>query len=100
MKTLVNTTTGTSLYNFEDNVDIIMYADRVVVGTPVDIEILDCNFNNTAIVENVSPPEDWIGGKYLINGEGQFILNPDYTVYTPPPLPEHPPGTPPPVIPV
>lgn len=70
MKTLVRKSDGTSLYLFDDSVSIDLLPALVIVGQPADFTIGDLNDDTARLIENVTPPADWVGGKYrLINGQ-------------------------------
>jgi hypothetical protein len=74
MKTL--TKDFVSLYIFDEFMTIYMTNTNVIVGNPQRFIINDCNSTNSVIYDNVYPPENWIGGKYLFNGnEWELNLN-------------------------
>ena len=78
MKTIIENSTNQSKYIFEDNIAITQ--DLYKTTTP-DFIIGDLNFDNSTLVENVTPPTDWVGCKYLfVNNE--WVLNPDYIEVT------------------
>ena len=65
-----------SLYLFEDSEVLTVSSNNVIVGEPPKLIIADCNSANAVIHENVTPPEDWTGCKYLyIDG----VWSPDPT---------------------
>lgn len=61
MKTLIETATGLSKYIFADDATIMLEADRTV--TP-DFIIGDLHAGNAALIEGITPPADWAGGRY------------------------------------
>lgn len=74
MKTIVEIATQQSKYLLSD--------DAVVLVTSVQIDIPnavvgDLNSTNAVVYENVTPPEDWIGCKYLFDGT-DWTLNPNW----------------------
>lgn len=48
-----------------DDTPVVMGNTTIEVGAPLEFIIGDCSVNDTVLHENVTPPEDWIGGKYL-----------------------------------
>lgn len=76
MKTLVKD--GKSIYLFEQIERVEINSENIVVGGPVFAVITDCNSSDTTLYENVTPPEDWVGHKYLFDGS-TWTLNPDWT---------------------
>lgn len=75
MKTL--TKNSVSVYVFEDNEHINMTDKNIAVGNPLKFIIGDCNNGDTLLHENVTPPEDWSGNKYLFDGSA-WTPNPDW----------------------
>jgi len=78
MKTLVKNSDNLSLYVFDDNEALDIHADKIVVGDPERMIIGDCNSGNVTLYDNVTPPSDWTGGKYLFDG-ASWTANPGYT---------------------
>ena len=78
MKTIVSLGTNTSLYIFEDNEVVDMQADRTAVGDPLAFYIGDCKTSNAALIENVTPPEDWAVGKYTYTASGGWEVDPNW----------------------
>lgn len=76
MKTIIDNATKQSIYVFQDFEIIKASPNFTLVGSPVFLTITDCNSENTTIIENVTPPDDWVGRKYLY--DGAWELNPDY----------------------
>lgn len=74
MKTIIENATNQSKYIFEDNVELILAETRIT--TPSFI-IGDLNSNNSTIIENITPPNDWKGCKYLFVNN-TWELNPNY----------------------
>lgn len=64
MKTLVETATGISKYVFADDVTVVLAADKI---TTPNFVIGDLNSSNATLINNVTPPIDWEGGKYIFN---------------------------------
>jgi len=75
MKILVKN--GISIYSFDNTKTVTLNSDHIIVGDPVEFTIGDCNSSNTTVHLNVTPPVDWIGGKYLFDGT-TFSANPDW----------------------
>lgn len=73
MKTIIENATDISKYVFEDDVEITI--DETTITTP-DFIIADLNSTNATLVENVTPPEDWTGCKYLY-ADSEWVLNPE-----------------------
>lgn len=83
MKTL--TKENLSLYLFEDGQTVDLADDSTVVGNPAEFIIGDCNSSDSVLHESVTPPKDWVGGKYLFDGT-TWELNPDYVEPEPEPV--------------
>ena len=64
MKTIIETATNASKYIFEDDAVISMSANQIVCP---DFVIADMNSGNAHVVTSVTPPEDWVGCKYILN---------------------------------
>jgi hypothetical protein len=75
MKTIIDTQNNWSKYIFEDDISLSIEADRIV--TP-DFIIGDLNSNNASIIENVTPPSDWTGCKYIY-ADSTWTLNSEWT---------------------
>lgn len=67
MKTIVNNE-NVSLYIFNDDEVIVQLDNKTTIGDPVRLNIADCNSTNTTVYNDVIPPDDWRGRKYLFNG--------------------------------
>jgi hypothetical protein len=74
MKTLVHNETKESRFVFAD-ADAVTLTDSVIYCP--GFNIADMNSANATLVENVTPPEDWTGGKYLYDA-GAWTLNPNW----------------------
>lgn len=74
MKTLIENTTKESKYIWADDVVIILNKSMVI--TP-EFNIGDLNSINSTLIENVTPPNDWVGCKYLYDNE-TWSLNPKW----------------------
>lgn len=74
MKTIILSETKESKYILADDVIVIFNDENIV--TPLFI-ISDMNNSNATMIENVVPPEDWIGNKYLFDN-GEWRLNPSW----------------------
>lgn len=75
MKTLVKD--NKSIYIFDDAEVLDITADNIQVGEPARLIISDCNSSNITLYTDVTPPEDWIGHKYLFDGT-TWTENPDW----------------------
>lgn len=75
MKTLIDTLTKASIGIYDDAVPVLIQEKNILVGDPVQTTILDRNQANTILIENVTPPNDWIGWKYSYFN-GAWTLNP------------------------
>lgn len=62
MKTLIENATKESKYLWEDAAEITLTASGVVAP---DVFVADLNSSNSTLVENIIPPKDWEGCKYL-----------------------------------
>lgn len=76
MKTLLKN--NVSLYMFDDNDVVVLSENSVSGGSPVELIISDCNIHNSVLVDVVSAPNDWIGGKYLYKN-GNWLENPSWS---------------------
>lgn len=74
MKTLIHNDTKQSKYIWADDAEVTLGDERTF--TP-EFHIGDLNKNNATLVENVTPPEDWAGCKYLYDA-GTWTLNPNW----------------------
>ena len=77
MKTITSKTTKVSIYIFNDSVELIISNGHIVVGNPVQFVITDCGNINSDLHENVTPPQDWVGHKYLFDGS-DWLANPNW----------------------
>lgn len=80
MKTL--TQDGVSHFIIDDNKYIEMLDDRINIGNPFAVVLTTYTAQNTILHENVTPPADWEGLKYLFNGT-DWSLNPDFVPQQP-----------------
>lgn len=80
MKTLIENATKESKYVWADNVEILQTESNTVAP---DTIIADMNSTNSTLVENVTPPDDWAGCKYLYDA-GAWTLNPNWVDPTQP----------------
>ncbi len=56
---------------FADDVNLTITADsHYAQGPTVNCVIHDLNANNSTVIQNVTPAEDWCGGKYTVTAEG------------------------------
>ena len=74
MKTLIKNENKWSLYIFEDSVSVSLGSESI---TTPDFIIGDLNSSNATMVENVTPPSDWIGCKYIYDNS-TWTLNPQW----------------------
>lgn len=75
MKTLTKNTK--SLYIFEDDKHLDLAGDNIIVGSPVEFIVANLGAGSSTLHTNVTPPEDWAGGKYFFDGT-TWTLNPDW----------------------
>jgi len=70
MKTVVENSTKSSKYIFDDNKVVTLEDTRIVVGKdPVELYVGDLNKGNSTLYEKVTnTPSDWVGCKYLFDG--------------------------------
>ena len=74
MKTIIETSTDISKYIFEDDTEVSLDSDSIITPSLI---IADMNSDNAELIENVTPPEDWAGCKYLY-ADSEWELNPDW----------------------
>ena len=74
MKTLIENATKESKYLFAD-IDVVSLNTEITIAP--EFAIADLNSTNATLVENVTPPEDWAGCKYLYDN-GTWTLNPQW----------------------
>lgn len=74
MKTLIENSTKESKFIWSD--DVVVKLGDEMTFTP-GFNIGDLNSTNATLVENVTPPEDWAGCKYLYDA-GAWTLNPKW----------------------
>jgi hypothetical protein len=77
MKTIVDNGDNQSIYLLEDDKALNVTATNIEIGDPIEMNILDYNSTNTTVHENVTPPDDWNGRKYIFDG-ADWTLNEDY----------------------
>ena len=75
MKTIIENSTNISKYVFTDDAVVEIFDDRI--ETP-DFVIGDMNASNATMYDAVTPPEDWVGCKYLLFGGTDWSANPNY----------------------
>jgi hypothetical protein len=68
---------GSSCYLYDDNEIIKIEVDVTLIGDPVTLIIADINTENGKVYQNVTPPEDWEGNKYLFDG-ATWTISPTY----------------------
>jgi hypothetical protein len=70
MKTLIDIETNASICIYDDATEVVIQADQIIIGNPVQTYILDRYQSNTTLIENVTSPSDWYGWKYkYVNNE-------------------------------
>jgi hypothetical protein len=74
MKTLIENSTKQSKYVWDD--DAVVTLGEEMTFAP-GFNIGDLNSTNATLVENVTPPDDWVGCKYLYDN-GTWTLNPNW----------------------
>lgn len=77
MKTLIDIATNASICIYDDATEVTIQANNILVGNPLQTTILDRFQSNTVLVENVTPPDDWFGWKYLY-ASGAWTPNPNF----------------------
>jgi len=80
MKTLIENATKESKYIWPDDAVITLGAD--MTSAP-NSNISDMNSTNATLIENVTPPDDWFGCKYLYDNS-TWTLNPQWVEPTQP----------------
>lgn len=81
MKTLVHNETKESRFVFNDGDSVIL--TETLIHCP-NFNIVDMNNTNSTLVENVTAPDGWTGGKYLYDA-GTWTLNPNWVDPNTPP---------------
>ena len=81
MKSLIHNETKQSKFLWADDAQIMVCEDMTF--SP-GLNIADLNSTNATLVENVTPPEDWYGCKYLYDA-GTWTLNPNWVDPNTPP---------------
>lgn len=80
MKTVLDSN-GVSIHIWHDDGDVSLTADGLHFnGNLEDPSLTD---TTATIVENITPPADWYGRKYLLV-DGQWVDNPDDPIANPP----------------
>jgi hypothetical protein len=77
MKTLIKLDSNLSVYVFDDAEFISQNLTSTTIGNPVKFYILDCNTDNSKIIDNVTPPTDWVGSKYTFVNK-KWAINSEY----------------------
>lgn len=80
MKTLIHNESKESKYIWADDA-VVTLGDAIT--TCPGFSIADLNSSNATLVENVTPPDDWYGCKYLYDA-GAWTLNPNWVDPTQP----------------
>lgn len=75
MKTLIQNSNGESKYIFSDEKNVSLFQTHIETN---DFVIGDLNVNTSTLYENVTPPQDWLGCKYLFDGT-TWTLNPNWS---------------------
>jgi hypothetical protein len=74
-KTLLENEARVSKYLFNNDAEITLNDSNIeFLGEVVDTEL---NSSNSTLVSDVTPPDDWIGKKYIYTEEGTWIQNPN-----------------------
>jgi hypothetical protein len=75
MKTLLENEARVSKYLFNDDAVVTLNESNIeFLGEVVDTEL---NSSNSTLVSEVTPPDDWIGKKYIYTEERTWIQNPN-----------------------
>lgn len=77
MKTIVRKDSNISIWIFDDSQSVDIQENQTVVGDPVEYYISDCTTADSNLIDDVTPPVNWIGHKYLFSN-GSWKLNPDW----------------------
>jgi len=78
---------GSSCYLYDDTEVINIQNDVTIIGDPVTLIIADINTENGKVYQNVTPPEDWEGNKYMFDGT-TWTISPSYVEQPAPVQPE------------
>lgn len=68
MKTITFKDSNISLYLIPDTTYVAIGESITQVGDPPEFMIGDCMTKTALLYENVTPPDDWAGHKYLFDG--------------------------------
>ena len=74
MKTLIDKTTKVAHFLWEDSQVVEMKTNMIQIGNPVEFNIEFLDSSSGELIENVSDPSDFWGGKYKYV-EGQWVNN-------------------------
>lgn len=87
MKIITRTSSNMSLYVLSED-ETLTWDDRgMVIGSPEWLIVSDCPADSVTVFDNITPPDDWRGGKYLFDGKA-WKVNPDWVEPQPTPEPE------------
>ena len=75
MKTLIENSTDISKYVFADDANVTLESDKIITDGFI---IADMNSENSTLVEGVTPPDDYVGNKYLYV-DSEWVSNSDYS---------------------
>lgn len=76
MKTIIDLD-NCSKYLFADDKAVVVKADCIEIGNPIEFIISDLKSSNATLIEGVTEPDDWYGCKYnYVNGAWE--LCPDW----------------------
>ncbi len=80
MKTIIENATNCSRYLFAEDKQITITSECIEVRNPNDLifSIFDLNSGNATLIEGVSTPDDWYGGKYTCSADGTWTAVADW----------------------
>jgi len=73
MKTIV-CDQNCSKYLVADDYSVVVSAERIEMGDPANLDFIigDLNSSNSTVIEGVTTPDDWYGGKYSCAADGTW----------------------------
>ena len=73
MKTIIDLD-NCSKYLFADDKAVVIKADCIEIGNPIEFIISDLKSSNATLIEVVTEPDDWYGCKYNCAADGTWSL--------------------------
>lgn len=79
MKTIINDH-NCSKYLVADDYSVVVSTEHIEMGDPANLDFIigDLNSSNSTVIEGVTTPDDWFGGKYECAADGTWTAVVDW----------------------